>query len=184
MPFQWIPWPRPINLQLFRSSLVACKSLGNQASGAEIVRPSLNSTLNTSSVIVTFSAAGTTISFPEILIPDLQYLLAVRIHKSLNPIYLRRRKPPTSLQPDRVKPELRNFVLPLNMDMRRFISIASVEEKAVGTGPQYCWHSSSHHIDSPADHQLPIPQSNATTLSWQLTSIVDRRPDDALRRDL
>jgi hypothetical protein len=50
---------------------------GYQASGTEIVRPSLRSTVNVSSVTATFVAAGTTISIGEELIPGLHKLLTM-----------------------------------------------------------------------------------------------------------
>lgn len=47
------------------------------------------------------------------------------------------------MQPDRVKPELRNLSFTLNMDMWRFIAVPCVKEETVGTDPQYCWHPAS-----------------------------------------
>jgi hypothetical protein len=74
---QWIPSPRPIRRQVMRSFSEACTSRGYQASGTEIVRPSLRSTVNVSSVTATFVAAGTTISIGEELIPGLHKLLTM-----------------------------------------------------------------------------------------------------------
>lgn len=62
---QWIPWPVPINRQLFRSSGLPCASLGYQASGTRGVRPSLSSTLSESDVTSTLRASGTSISTLE-----------------------------------------------------------------------------------------------------------------------
>jgi hypothetical protein len=41
------------------------------------------------------------------------------------------RKPSTPVQSDRVKPELGQFVLTLDMDMRGFIAISRIEEEPV-----------------------------------------------------
>lgn len=145
---QWIPCPRPINLQRPRSSLEACNSRGNQASGAEIVRPSLSSTLNVSSVILTFSAAGIAISCAKIFIPSPQQHYAVPVQHLLNSTDLAAGKSTAPLQPDRIEPELRNFILALNMNMRCFIPIACVEEDTVRTNPEYCRHLLLHHTSS------------------------------------
>jgi len=50
------------------------------------------------------------------------------------------------VQPDRVKPELRNLSFTLNMDMWRFIAVPCVKEETVGTDPQYCWHLASRPL--------------------------------------
>ena len=58
---QWMPSPFALNLQFFRSVLLAFNKRGNQARGAEIVRPSLSWTVMESSVMVSVSARGTLI---------------------------------------------------------------------------------------------------------------------------
>src|SRR5437868_812565 len=50
---QWIPWPRPISRQCWRSAGVPASSRGYHARGTLIVRPSLISTVRASSVSVT-----------------------------------------------------------------------------------------------------------------------------------
>ena len=55
---QWIPWPPPINSQFSLSCWVAWSSLGYQANGTEIVRPSASSAVRVSSVTATSSAFG------------------------------------------------------------------------------------------------------------------------------
>ena len=47
---------------------------------------------------------------------------------------------PTSLQSDRIKPELGDLVLTLDVDVLRFIAIASVEEQSIRTYPEYRRH--------------------------------------------
>jgi hypothetical protein len=68
-------------------------------------------------------------------------------HKLLHPIDLSWGKSSASFQSDRIEPELRHFVISLNMYMRRFIPITRVKEETVGTHPQYRWHLPSHHLD-------------------------------------
>lgn len=46
----------------------------------------------------------------------------------------------TSLQPDRIEPELGDLILPLDVNVLRFIAIAGVEEQSVRAYPKYCWH--------------------------------------------
>lgn len=106
---QWIPCPRPINCQLFRSAAVAWNSLGNQASGTERLRPSLSSTVSVSSVTVTVSAAGTEISTAEVFFPRLPQTVLMCAHGFLNPIQLRTGKTAALLQTDWIKPKLRNL---------------------------------------------------------------------------
>jgi len=60
-----------------RSSAVPWASRGYHASGTEIVRPSLRSTVSVSSVTTTFVAAGTAMSVSEEVIPSLQELFAM-----------------------------------------------------------------------------------------------------------
>jgi len=60
-PGQCIPSPFPIKRQLLRSSGLPCKSRGYHASGAEMVRPSVRSTVIESSVTTIFCALTTCI---------------------------------------------------------------------------------------------------------------------------
>ena len=55
---QWIPWPAPISRQLRLSAGVACTSLGYQANGTEMVRPSERSAIRASSVTSKSLASG------------------------------------------------------------------------------------------------------------------------------
>lgn len=67
--------------QFFRSLAVPCTSLGNQASGIEILLPSLKSTLSVSSVTVMFSAVGTSASTVEVRIPCLLKHFVAFVHQ-------------------------------------------------------------------------------------------------------
>jgi hypothetical protein len=59
---QWMPTPRPIRRQRFRSDDDACDKRGYHASGTEMLRPSLRSTQSVSSETATFSTKGILIS--------------------------------------------------------------------------------------------------------------------------
>jgi hypothetical protein len=55
------------------------------------------------------------------------------------PVYLSSVKTTATLKSDRVKPEFSYSIIPLDMNMLRFLSITRVEEKAIGTHAQNCW---------------------------------------------
>ena len=65
------------------------------------------------------------------------------VYKLVDSTNLRARKSSTSVQSDRVKPELCQVVLTLYMDMRWFIAIPCVEEETIWPDPQSCWHYST-----------------------------------------
>src|SRR5262249_6220519 len=87
---QCIPSPRPMNRHALRSLLEAFTSRGNHASGTEIDRPSLRSTVNVSSLTATSDAVGTLTSIAEELIPCLQQFLAVIGDQPFDPANLSR----------------------------------------------------------------------------------------------
>lgn len=45
-----------------------------------------------------------------------------------------------AVKPDRIKPEFSYLILSFDMDMRRFISVAGIEEKPIRPDPESCWH--------------------------------------------
>jgi hypothetical protein len=49
-------------------------------------------------------------------------------------------KPTVTLQPDGIKPELRQLIVVFDMHMRRLISISSIKEETVGTDSENGWH--------------------------------------------
>jgi hypothetical protein len=65
-----------------------------------------------------------------------------------NPTEVPPRKPAAPLQPNRIKPELCNFALTLNVYVRRLIVITRIKEKAVWANLQYCRHSSHHSLSA------------------------------------
>jgi hypothetical protein len=91
-------------------------------------------------VTVTVSAAGTAISTAEVVIPRLPKGILMLGHEFMEATDFLTRKTAALLQPDRVKPKLRNLVLSFDVRMGRFLSIAGVKEEPVGTDPQNCRH--------------------------------------------
>lgn len=67
-------------------------------------------------------------------------MLLVLTQNFLDASDLGARKSSVTLQPDGVKPELRQLVVMFDMHMRRFISISSVEKEMVGTDSENGWH--------------------------------------------
>lgn len=56
-------------------------------------------------------------------------------------------KAATTLQPTRVKPELRDVIITLNVNMWRFILIPRIEEKTIWSDSEYRWHLAHYHVD-------------------------------------
>ena len=105
-----------------------------------MVRPSLKLTLNVSSVTVTVSTLGTTISTAEILIPSLHQTRAIGSDDLLNPADLGSGKAAAPLQSNWVKPKLCDVFISFYVHMRGFIAICGVEEKTEGPDSQNRWH--------------------------------------------
>lgn len=135
---QWMPEPRPIRRQRFRSADDACDNRGYHASGTEMLRPSLKSTESVSSDTVTFCANGASNSTAEVLIPCLHQFDSVISHQRFNPCNLDARKTTAALQPNGIKPELRNAVVSLHMNVLWFVAVTRIEEESVRARPQNC----------------------------------------------
>jgi len=71
-------------------------------------------------------------------------------YKFVDSTNLPARKPSTPVQSDRVKPELCQLVLTLDMDMRGFITIPRIEEETIRPDPQNRWHYSTFILPVPA----------------------------------
>src|ERR1039457_7039245 len=128
-----MPSPRPIRRQSVRSAGAPCERRGYQASGTEIVRPSLRSTVNVSSVTATFVAAGTAISISEEVIPCLQELVLMVAEDLLDRRRSTRPKSPLMRQGERLQPELCHAVLAFDMNVSWLAAITSVKEYAIRT---------------------------------------------------
>jgi len=61
-------------------------------------------------------------------------------HQSFDPREFYARKPATALQPNWIEPELRDSIIPLDMDVWRFVTVSRVKEEAIRAGSQYCRH--------------------------------------------
>ncbi len=92
-----------------------------------MVRPSLSSTQSVSSETATSSAKGTSMSMAEVLIPGLPKFITMITRKLLDPSEFYARKSAAALQPNWIEPEFRDPIIPLNMDVCRFVTVSRME---------------------------------------------------------
>src|SRR5919108_557053 len=123
--------------QLFRSSGVPCRSLGNHARGTEMVRPSLKSTASVSAVTLTFCAFASAV---KELIPTPQQIFPILLNHSLYAVDLSPAEAAAVLQPHGVKPELGLVVVPFDVDVWRLVRVTSIKEEPVRPKPQNSRH--------------------------------------------
>jgi len=109
--------------QRARGFALPYSNLGNQASGASTVRPSVSSTLSVSFVTATFSAATSRNSFVKVFIPTVQQLLPILLDQPLQMIQFVTAKTAALCQSNRVQPELCSVPLAFHVNVRRFIPI-------------------------------------------------------------
>jgi hypothetical protein len=95
------------------------------------VRPSVKSTDKALFVTATFRALALCISFIEVFIPTFQQPFFVYLYKILNPVDFISTEAADFLQPYRIEPEFGFVFVPLNVNMRRFMTIACVEKESV-----------------------------------------------------
>src|SRR6266851_2349764 len=124
-----MPWPPAIRRQDFLSLSVAWNRRGYQARGAAMLRPSANSTDSVSLLISTCVASGVGLSAVKELIPCLQEVPLVSLHQIADSVDLLPTEPMAAFDLDRVEPELRLAVVALNVNVRRLVAVAGVEEK-------------------------------------------------------
>ena len=129
---QCIPSPRATSCQLLRSPGLACSSRGYQSSGTDTVRPSLRSTVRVSSVTATPVARGVVASVAEVVIPGLKQLCRALVYEPADIANLGPPKSAAAGQPDRAEPELGDAVVPLDVNMRRLVTVARVGEEPIG----------------------------------------------------
>src|ERR1044072_2262565 len=130
--------------QLLLSSGVPCKSLGNQARGTEIVRPSLRSTASVSSPTLTFCAFASAV---KELIPTPQQVFPVVLDQFLYAFYLSPAEAAASLQSHRIEPELGLVFIAFDVNVRRLVCVASIKEEPVRPKPQNSGMALFHSAD-------------------------------------
>lgn len=124
-----IPNPPPEILHLFLCLGVACKSLGNQASGTDIVLPSSRSTTSAPLAKPTPFTISPALSAEE-FIPGLQKFFLVPFYQFLDLFQFSSGKPDIGCKRNRFKPELSRKPFAINMDMGRFIWLVAKKVKS------------------------------------------------------
>jgi hypothetical protein len=79
-------------------------------------------------ISVTLTSTARSLAKEAIQTPQ---FLPIALHQLLDLPNLRGPEAPAGLKPNRVQPELRGPVISLDMNMRRLVPIAGVEEKAI-----------------------------------------------------
>jgi hypothetical protein len=134
---QWIPSPSPSSSQRCRCSSEALSSRGNHSNGTASLRPSARSTRSSCSVTSTCLAKGRT-STVEVFIPALQEFCPILLNQSPQLGQFVAGKTSRPSQPDRFQPELRQFALPLSVDVRWFEAFVAIEEEPERANPLEC----------------------------------------------
>ena len=70
----------------------------------------------------------------EVVIPGLHKFYSMIIHKSLDSCEFHAGKTVAALQTNRIEPEFSDPIVPLNMDVRRFVIVPRVKEQSIGAG--------------------------------------------------
>src|SRR5687767_6974509 len=134
-----MPTPRPIRRQCARWDAVASRRRGNHVKGAETSRPSARTTRRASAVNETSRASGSTLTV-EVLTPSLQEKVSVLHHDCTQLAQFVRPKAPGTGQRDGIEPELGVGVVALDVDVRRLVVLAAVEEEPVWTNAKDSRH--------------------------------------------
>src|SRR5262249_15178050 len=135
-----IPTPRPMSRQFARCLGVARRRRGNQASGAETRRPSTSVTISSSSVHLTSTASATGL-LAKVLIPSNDKLVAMFFNERIKLSEFCAGEAASLDHFDRFKPKFRVALRLLHMDVARFVTFTTKEEKAISANAQNFWHA-------------------------------------------
>ena len=128
-----MPNPPPQSSHFFRCSGEAWRRRGNQASGAEIVRPSANRAAMDSPSMITSTIRSPGLG-SEVAMPSLQKISCVRSNQTLDPREFGRAKPKVAGERHRLEPELRRGSIAVDVNMRRFVGFMTVKVYPVRSG--------------------------------------------------
>src|SRR5271157_201331 len=106
--------------QFLRSAAVALNNRGYHASGTVMVRPSRRATLRESLVIFTSATRSSAVS-AKMPMPGLQEFRFMFGDQFLNPPQFLGRKPKVPCEPERLQPEFRREIVPVDTDVRRLM---------------------------------------------------------------
>ena len=136
---QWMPSPSPNSSHSARCSGDARRRRGNQASGAEMRRPSARTTVNSSSVTSTCRARGLYSTAKE-LMPLLQKNLVVIGYQPHKLAQFICGKTTRRRQGNWLEPELGEGAITLHMDMRWLAAFVTKKEETIRADAIQGWH--------------------------------------------
>src|ERR1035438_7750944 len=148
--------------QFWRSTSVPWSKRGNHPNGTESARPSLSSTDRDASVTCTPCAVTIARSSTKVLMPASHQSIPVFLNQTHDLIHLHLTESLARLQPRGLEPNLGSVPFAFNMHVRRFITVARVEEEAVGADAQ-----DGRHLNR---------------ASWLLVNAVNYADDDRTER--
>ena len=133
---QWMPIPGPIRSQRRRSLGVPSARRGYQLMGTETVRPSRNSTIRVSAVILTFFAVAVSAARLEVLMPCLYEFCLVLLRQRGDRVQFCWRESVVVFQSKWTQPELGCLPVAFDVNVNGFASIAREEKEPVRTALQ------------------------------------------------
>src|SRR5579863_2738813 len=123
---QWIPYPPPAIFQFLRCVGVALSRRGYQTRGTLMTRPSRNDTLSASSLNTT-SSTRSSVVIAEEPIPCLQEQSPVINYYGLYRAEFVCAKPEIRGELDRIKPEFRRQIVPVDMNVPWLVWLMTIE---------------------------------------------------------
>ena len=133
-----MPIPGPIKSQRRLSLSVPSERRGYQLMGTDTVRPSRNSTIRVSAVILMFFAVAVSVARLEVLIPCLYEFCFVLLRECRDRVQFCWRKSVVVFQSNWTQPELGCLPVAFDVNVNRFATIAGEEKEPVRTALQNC----------------------------------------------
>ena len=128
--------PGPSNSHRRRSPGEPSANRGYHASGTDTTRPSRNSTTSARSVTRTFLAAAVSVATMEVLMPCLRELGLVFLNDGRYTVQFRLAESVIVRHSNGRQPELGEFTVPFDVNMRRLVLVAGEKEKSIRAAPQ------------------------------------------------
>ena len=126
-----MPMPGPNNSHRRRSRGEPSASRGYHARGTDTTRPSRNSTTSARSVTRTFRAAAVSVAALEVVMPGLRECGFVFSDDPRDAAQFRPAESIVVRHSHGREPELRDLAVPLDVNVRRLVSVAGEEEKPI-----------------------------------------------------
>src|SRR5712691_2037902 len=123
--------PGPSSSHRRRSLGEPSANRGYHPRGTDTTRPSRSSTTSERSVTRTFLAVAVSVGTVEVVMPCLEELGLVFTYDGRDAIQFGRGESVVVLHSNGLQPELREFTVPLYLNMGRLVSVAGEEEKPI-----------------------------------------------------